>query len=45
MTIKTIAPVSVIVPCYRCASTIHRAVQSIVNQTQMAVQKAIGICN
>ena len=35
MLIKSLnAPVSVIIPCYRCASTIHRAVQSVVNQTQ-----------
>jgi len=34
MTIKPIAPVSVIIPCYRCSSTIHRAVQSVVDQTQ-----------
>jgi glycosyltransferase involved in cell wall biosynthesis len=34
MTNKTIAPVSVIIPCYRCATTIERAVQSVINQTQ-----------
>jgi glycosyltransferase involved in cell wall biosynthesis len=28
------APVSVIIPCYRCASTIRRAVQSVIDQTQ-----------
>ena len=35
MLIKSLnAPVSVIIPCYRCSSTIHRAVQSVVDQTQ-----------
>ena len=34
MTNKTFAPVSVIIPCYRCASTIHRAIQSVIEQTQ-----------
>lgn len=29
----TIVPVSVIIPCYRCADTIDRAVQSILEQT------------
>jgi glycosyltransferase involved in cell wall biosynthesis len=32
MTIKTIAPVSVVIPCYRCASTIQRAIQSVIAQ-------------
>ncbi len=27
-------PVSVVIPCYRCATTIERAVQSVINQTQ-----------
>lgn len=31
--IKGVAPVSAIVPCYRCASTVTRAVDSIVNQS------------
>lgn len=30
----SIAPVSAIVPCYRCADTIERAVTSVVSQTQ-----------
>ena len=34
MTNKTFVPVSVIIPCYRCASTIHHAIQSIINQIQ-----------
>jgi glycosyltransferase involved in cell wall biosynthesis len=34
MTNKTIAPVSVVIPCYRCASTIHRAIESVIAQTQ-----------
>jgi glycosyltransferase involved in cell wall biosynthesis len=32
MTIETIAPVSVVIPCYRCASTIQRAIQSVIAQ-------------
>ena len=28
-------PVSVIIPCYRCAETIERAVDSVLNQTQI----------
>lgn len=28
------APISVIIPCYRCATTIERAVQSVINQSQ-----------
>lgn len=28
-------PVSVIIPCYRCAETIERAVDSVLNQTQL----------
>ncbi|MDP2100508.1 MAG: glycosyltransferase family 2 protein [Methylobacter sp.] len=31
---STIIPVTVIIPCFRCAATIERAVQSIVEQTQ-----------
>ncbi len=38
MTNIAIAPVSVIIPCYRCASTIQRAVQSVSNQTQKPVE-------
>ena len=34
MTNKTIVPVSVIIPCYRCISTIHRAIESVIDQTQ-----------
>ena len=34
MTNKTFVPVSVIIPCYRCAFTIRRAIQSIINQIQ-----------
>ena len=34
MTNKTFVSVSVIIPCYRCASTIRRAIQSVINQTQ-----------
>ncbi len=34
MTTKTFAPVSVIIPCYRCISTIHRAIESVIAQTQ-----------
>ncbi len=34
MTIKTTATVSVIIPCFRCASTIERAVKSVIQQTQ-----------
>lgn len=35
---NNIAPVSVIIPCYRCAHTIQRAVQSIAQQTQPVAQ-------
>ncbi|MCX7086163.1 MAG: glycosyltransferase family 2 protein [Methylococcales bacterium] len=38
MTIKPIVPVSVIIPCYRCSSTIHRAVQSIIEQSQQPAE-------
>jgi len=31
---KTIAPVSVVIPCFRCTRTIERAVQSVAEQTQ-----------
>ncbi|WP_347988035.1 glycosyltransferase family 2 protein [Methylomonas sp. AM2-LC] len=31
---NTYVPISVIVPCFRCANTIHRAVQSIEQQTK-----------
>lgn len=33
-----IAPVSVIVPCYRCADTIQRAVDSVIGQTMPAAE-------
>lgn len=33
-----IAPVSVIVPCYRCADTIQRAVDSVIRQTMPAAE-------
>ncbi|MFZ2974185.1 MAG: glycosyltransferase family 2 protein [Ferribacterium limneticum] len=32
---KQFAPVSVVIPCFRCATTIRRAVDSVVNQTQV----------
>lgn len=35
---KILAPVSVIVPCYRCGATIERAVASIANQTLRPAQ-------
>ncbi|MDP2230724.1 glycosyltransferase family 2 protein [Methylotenera sp.] len=31
---KTIAPVSVVIPCFCCADTISRAIESVVTQTQ-----------
>jgi glycosyltransferase involved in cell wall biosynthesis len=34
-TVSDYLPVSVIIPCYRCAVTIERAVDSILNQTQL----------
>lgn len=33
-TLSTAAPVSVVIPCFRCASTIKRAIASIIAQTQ-----------
>jgi len=33
-TLSTAAPVSVVIPCFRCAATIKRAIASIVAQTQ-----------
>jgi glycosyltransferase involved in cell wall biosynthesis len=33
MSVVTTVPVSVVIPCYRCAQTIRRAVESIVGQT------------
>ncbi|MDO9214678.1 MAG: glycosyltransferase family 2 protein [Methylococcales bacterium] len=33
-TLSTAAPVSVVIPCFRCATTIKRAIASIVAQTQ-----------
>lgn len=32
------APVSVVIPCFRCVNTIHRAIDSIVNQTQIPAE-------
>lgn len=32
--LNTIAPVSVVIPCFRCASTIKRAIDSVIQQTQ-----------
>ncbi|MDP1522640.1 MAG: glycosyltransferase family 2 protein [Methylotenera sp.] len=34
MTNKTIAPVSVVIPCFCCADTINRAIDSVAEQTQ-----------
>lgn len=34
-TVHTVAPVSVIIPCYRCASTIRRAVDSVFAQSMI----------
>lgn len=31
---NNVVPVTVIIPCYRCSSTIRRAIQSVINQTQ-----------
>lgn len=31
---SSVAPVSVVIPCYRCAATIERAIDSVVQQTQ-----------
>ena len=31
---NNVVPVTVIIPCYRCASTIQRAIKSVINQTQ-----------
>jgi len=33
-TLKKLAPVSVVIPCYRCKDTIERAVKSVLMQTQ-----------
>ena len=33
--VSSYLPVSVIIPCYRCAVTIERAVDSVLNQTQV----------
>ena len=33
MLTESVVPVSVIIPCWRCIHTIHRAMQSVVNQT------------
>ena len=33
-TLSTVAPVSVVIPCFRCASTIARTIASVVQQTQ-----------
>jgi glycosyltransferase involved in cell wall biosynthesis len=35
---NTIAPITVVIPCFRCATTIGRAVQSIVKQTQKPIE-------
>lgn len=32
---KTFLPISVVIPCFRCAHTIQRAINSIVSQTQL----------
>ena len=34
----TTAPVSVVVPCYRCVATLERAVLSVVRQTQRPLE-------
>lgn len=34
LTSNVVAPVSVVIPCFRCASTIKRAIDSVVQQTQ-----------
>ena len=31
---NNVVPVTVIIPCYRCASTIQRAIESVIDQTQ-----------
>lgn len=48
----TIAPVSVVIPCYRCAATIERAITSIATQTQRPAEVILvddasgdGTCN
>ena len=35
---RTTAPVSVVIPCYRCAATIERAVQSVLAQTVLPAE-------
>ena len=35
---RTTAPVSVVIPCYRCAATIKRAVQSVLAQTVLPAE-------
>ena len=35
---NNVVPVTVIIPCYRCASTIRRAIQSVIAQTQQPAE-------
>ena len=47
--IWTVAPVSVVIPCFRCAETINRAIDSVAQQTQkpaevILVDDASGDC-
>lgn len=35
---KSVVPVSVVIPCYRCAATIQRAVQSVLSQSVLPEQ-------
>jgi teichuronic acid biosynthesis glycosyltransferase TuaG len=35
---RTIAPISVVIPCYRCVDTIGRAVDSVLNQTVLPAE-------
>jgi glycosyltransferase involved in cell wall biosynthesis len=36
--LSAVAPVSVVIPCFRCASTINRAIASVVQQTQQPTE-------
>jgi glycosyltransferase involved in cell wall biosynthesis len=37
-TLPKVAPVSVVIPCFRCATTIERAVASVIQQTQTVAE-------